>query len=136
MTVKAALEASWDIETTYCVDNWERQDPAWGQCAVSAVVTVTLFGGEYRKGWTTLPDGFRCRHYWAVVDGEHVDFTWRQFPVGTVLREVEPASFEDLVANRWMRNRSMLLMKRVTEKLNITQQTREEPVNNLTWTHC
>jgi len=73
-----AIAESWSKETCYpgCVDEWTPENPARGQCTVSALVFQ-----DYRGG-----DILYCldpHHYW----NEEVDLTRIQFPKGTPIRE-------------------------------------------------
>jgi hypothetical protein len=80
--VEQALRASWSLETSDDPDGWSPENPALGQCAVSALVVRALFGGDIviatvldRDGERT-PDG----HAWNVLpSGEQVDFSFDQF---------------------------------------------------------
>lgn len=80
-----ALRASWSLETSDDPDRWSPENPALGQCAVSALIIRALYGGDIviatvldRDGQRT-PDG----HAWNVLpSGEQVDFTFDQFVDG------------------------------------------------------
>lgn len=60
-----ALRKSWSRETCYLPDQekWSPDNPAFGQCAVTALVIQDFLGGEilyckhYRHYWNKLPDG-------------------------------------------------------------------------------
>ena len=83
--VERALRASWARDTSDDPDNWSTDNPALGQCAVSALVVRALYGGDIviatvldRDGERT-PDG----HAWNVLpDGRHIDFAFDQFRDG------------------------------------------------------
>lgn len=83
--VERALRASWARDTSDDPDGWSPENPALGQCAVSALVVRALHGGDIviatvldRDGERT-PDG----HAWNVLPGgEHVDFAFDQFRDG------------------------------------------------------
>lgn len=80
--VEQALRASWTMETSDDPHSWSPENPALGQCAVSALVIRALYGGDIviatvldRDGERT-PDG----HAWNVLpSGEQVDFSFDQF---------------------------------------------------------
>jgi hypothetical protein len=104
--LREALESAWSVDTTYCLEDYGDHDPAWGQCAVTAVVVQARCGGELRRGWAiNRPLGLRTRHYWNHIAGVDIDLTWRQFAVGTTLEAVEEATHSQLVANQWMATR-------------------------------
>jgi hypothetical protein len=80
--VEQALRASWTMESSDDPDKWTPENPALGQCAVSALIIRALYGGDIviatvldRDGERT-PDG----HAWNVLpSGEQVDFSFDQF---------------------------------------------------------
>lgn len=80
--VEQALRASWSLETSDDPEGWSPENPALGQCAVSALVLRAIYGGDIviatvldRDGERT-PDG----HAWNVLpSGEQVDFSFDQF---------------------------------------------------------
>jgi hypothetical protein len=80
--VEQALRASWSMETSDDPEQWSPENPALGQCAVSALVIREIYGGDIviatvldRNGERT-PDG----HAWNVLpSGEQVDFSFDQF---------------------------------------------------------
>ncbi|MTH54227.1 hypothetical protein GKZ89_12520 [Bacillus mangrovi] len=67
----AALQQSWSIETS---SKWTKDNPAAGQCGVTALVVSDWLGGEILK--TQLPDGW---HYYNRIEGIRCDFTASQF---------------------------------------------------------
>lgn len=99
------LENAWSIETTFCPEDYNHHDPAWGQCAVTACRLQELIGGRLLKGWAFCPYGLKTRHYWNEINTVPVDLTWRQFPVGTYLLQIEYATYTDLIQNKWMQNK-------------------------------
>jgi hypothetical protein len=80
--VEQALRASRTMESSDDPDKWTPENPALGQCAVSALIIRALYGGDIviatvldRDGERT-PDG----HAWNVLpSGEQVDFSFDQF---------------------------------------------------------
>ncbi len=80
-----ALRAAWCRETSSDPDAWTPENPAWGQCAVTAVVVRDMLGGEVVWGEAALPDGRRISHYWNRIAGRDIDLTREQFPAGTQL---------------------------------------------------
>lgn len=83
--VERALRASWSRDTSDDPDGWSTDNPALGQCAVSAIVLRAIYGGDIviatvldRHGERT-PDG----HAWNVLpDGRSVDVSFDQFRDG------------------------------------------------------
>jgi len=82
--VAAALLDSWSIETS---GNWLPDNPARGQCNVTALLVHELFGGEILK--TPLPEG---DHFYNRIGGERIDLTASQFDT--------PVDYLDVVSSR------------------------------------
>lgn len=79
--VERAICASWSAETCdpVDVDEWHPDNPARGQCGVTALVVQDLFGGDLVFGEVHL-DGRRVEsHYWNRFGGLDVDLTRVQF---------------------------------------------------------
>ena len=69
--VKILLRQCWSIESSSL---WTEQNPAYGQCGVTAIVIQDQFGGEILK---TLIDG--RWHFYNRIDGKTYDLTIDQF---------------------------------------------------------
>jgi hypothetical protein len=80
-----ALERSWSPRSS---TQWTKDNPARGQCGVTALVVQDRFGGEILK--TRLADG--RWHYYNRIEGRRYDFTAGQFP--------EPVANDDSISNR------------------------------------
>lgn len=64
-------KAGWQANTAYpdAKKDWSPADPAYGQCAITAMLVCDLFGGYVRK----------CEyHYFNEIDGVIVDLTGAQ----------------------------------------------------------
>ena len=83
-TVRAALNNSWSIDSA---QQWTAENPAAGQCNVTAAVIHDLFGGDILR--TRIPEGF---HYYNRIDGVVVDLTDGQF--------TEPIEYADERSDR------------------------------------
>src|SRR4029077_3189006 len=65
-------------ETSADPDQWSPEAPAWGQCAVTALVVQELLGGDLLRAHV---EGIS--HYWnRLPDGRDLDFTREQFEDG------------------------------------------------------
>ena len=69
--VKDILRKCWSCESSSL---WTAENPARGQCGVTALVIQDCFGGEILK---TLVDG--KIHFYNKIDGLKYDFTADQF---------------------------------------------------------
>lgn len=69
--VGVALKGAWSLKTA---KQWTPDNPAAGQCNVTAIFVQQRYGGEILK--TKLSDGL---HYYNLIDGRRYDFTASQF---------------------------------------------------------
>ena len=82
------LSKVWVEETSSDPANWTAENPAWRQCAVTALVVNDYFGGRLLWASAKLPDGKEISHYFNELEtGEVVDLTRAQFPEGTIIPE-------------------------------------------------
>ncbi|PDY80875.1 YunG family protein [Bacillus cereus] len=65
------LTKSWSIETS---SKWTSENPAKGQCCVTALVVQDLYEGEIKK--TKVGEVW---HFYNLIDGKMFDFTETQF---------------------------------------------------------
>jgi hypothetical protein len=82
--VARVLRKSWSLASAR---QWTAQNPAAGQCNVTALLVHELFGGELLK--TCLPEG---DHYDNWINGRRYDFTESQFS--------SPITYSDLATTR------------------------------------
>lgn len=76
------FELCWSAETSVDSNDWTRENPAWGQCAVTTLVAQDFFGGEILRASLEDVDGYEYMrsHYWnRLPDGAQIDFSQRQF---------------------------------------------------------
>ena len=83
-SVLTALRKSWSKSSA---KQWKIDNPALGQCNVTALLIHEMYGGELLK--TPLPDG---SHYYNRVNGERIDLTSSQFN--------KPIVYADIPTNR------------------------------------
>lgn len=82
--LQAALETAWSAETS---STWRPDNPAAGQCSVTALVVQDILGGDLAK--TEIGGAW---HFYNVVDGARLDYSASQF--------VHPVVYADLRASR------------------------------------
>lgn len=81
--LEAALRESWTGSTSADSTRWSPNNPAWGQCAVTALLVQDHLGGELLRG---VVDG--VSHYFnRLPDGSLVDLTREQFGAGAEVRD-------------------------------------------------
>lgn len=76
MTGPELIRRAWCRETSSCPDEWSRENPARGQCAVTALILQDLTGG----GQLLRAEVNGESHYWLLTeDGVELDMTLCQF---------------------------------------------------------
>jgi hypothetical protein len=78
------LTKAWSSETG---SKWRRDNPACGQCSVTALVVQDLLGGELLK--TRVAGAW---HFYNCIDGRRWDLTVTQFET--------PIGYDDLPSSR------------------------------------
>jgi len=82
--VQRTLRKSWSLATA---SQWTAENPAVGQCNVTALLVHELFGGDLLK--TPLPAG---DHFYNSIGGRRYDFTASQFS--------QPITYVDIPTSR------------------------------------
>ncbi|MEN1937474.1 hypothetical protein AAIE21_18265 [Paenibacillus sp. 102] len=78
------LLKSWSLDTS---SKWTIENPAKGQCGVTALVIHDFLGGEIKK--TQVGEDW---HFYNVINGKRYDFTATQF--------FEEIAYMDIPSNR------------------------------------
>lgn len=87
--VISAIENSWSAYTAFDHDQWSPDNPARGQCVVSALIIQDLFGGTLQKTKVTL-NGHEESHYRNILpDGTIIDTTRSQYPTSLEIKTTE-----------------------------------------------
>lgn len=86
-SVRSALAKAWSKETAV---QWTADNPASGQCNVTAAVIYDLYGGEILRTW--IPSVW---HYYNRIDGQRLDLTDSQFTAPGALFEA-PQTYDDM----------------------------------------
>ncbi len=86
------LQKSWIKETSSDPEKWNKDNPSFGQCAVTALIVNDYFGGKLV--WAPVNvNGKEVSHYFNKIDDKEVgltkeiDLTKSQFPEGTIIPE-------------------------------------------------
>jgi hypothetical protein len=113
--LEAAIRASWSRETSEEPDAWSEENPAWGNCAVTALVVRDYLGGDLVIAGV-VRDGTRVdRHAWNVLpSGLAVDLTRDQFRNGERCEAPTPLTETAVPGTQ---ERYELLAGRVRERL-------------------
>ncbi|WP_426025269.1 YunG family protein [Brevundimonas sp. TSRC1-1] len=84
--LEGRLKSAWSVETA---TTWTRDNPALGQCSVTALVVNDLLGGRILK--TRVGPNY---HFYNLIDDTRIDLTSSQFG-GQIAYEDLPASRDD-----------------------------------------
>lgn len=86
------LQKSWIKETSSDSERWKKDNPSWGQCAVTALIVNDYFGGKLV--WAPVNvNGKKISHYFNKIDDKkigltkEIDLIKNQFPEGTIIPE-------------------------------------------------
>jgi hypothetical protein len=71
------IQEAWSADTSMA-DDWTPENPAKGQCAVTALVVQDLLGGKLLRA---VVEG-ESHYFNQLPDGSWLDLTWSQFPEG------------------------------------------------------
>lgn len=82
--IAQALKKAWSIKSSSL---WQLDNPALGQCGVTALVAQNHLGGDVLK--TKFGDLW---HFYNLIDGQKIDFTESQF--------IAPITYDDIPSNR------------------------------------
>ncbi|WP_327152755.1 alpha/beta hydrolase [Streptomyces yangpuensis] len=119
--LEAAIRAGWSVETSEPADisrvPWTPENPAWGQCDITALLVQDLVGGDLVLGEVFHEGRQEGYHWWNLLPGGiRVDLTREQFRRGEV---VTPGRVVKRPGGRLKRRweEYQLLRQRVTDKL-------------------
>ena len=120
LRLREALEACWDPQTAYRNAD-QRGNPALGQCyPTSRVVQHYYPATEIIKGLVRSGETDHV-HFWnglrVGADWYHIDFSWQQFPAGSVVREFGALDRLNLGDSDATVQRCGLLLRRVEDYL-------------------
>ncbi len=115
-TFAVALAQSWGKDTAYRKDaeNWTPDNPALGQCAITALLFNELYGGSIYSG---IADN-GVVHYWNRKNGIKRDFTKQQFKDRLKFKKIKKWDREELLSTGNVRERYTILRERVLKALN------------------
>jgi hypothetical protein len=106
-----AVRQSWDKNTSYYED-WTIDNPAYGQCAVTALVVQDYLGGIITSCFVN-----KMRHYCNVIDNKVYDLTVSQFHKEPVYEKCIVVEREQLLKSKQTKLRYELLKSNVERNL-------------------
>ena len=95
-----AIRQSWCRATSAAPEEWDRDNPARGQCDVSSFVLWEHLGGDLVEGQVFVDGAQTEHHYWNRVGDEDIDATAEQFRGGEEIREHRVLTSADITARR------------------------------------
>lgn len=104
------LKKSWSIETS---SKWTSENPAKGQCGVTALVVQEIYGGKIKK--TKVGEAW---HFYNCIDGKVFDFTETQFNEKLKYMGVE-SNREEAFADTDEKQYG-ILKEKITKELNLS----------------
>ena len=117
------IEKSWTKKTSASPQDWKYSNPAWGQCAITALVVQDFMGGELLRAVVPIDEKNSISHYWNLLpDGKETDFTFKQFSSETVLKNEEKRDRQYVLSYPDTRKRYVLL------RLALENQLRKNPI--------
>jgi hypothetical protein len=107
--LREELARAWSRETSAEPERWTEANPAFGQCAVTALVVQDYLGGELLRA-----EVGPVSHYWNLLpSGDEVDLTRHQFGTDVALERVEPRTRDYVLSHPDTQRRYELLARRV-----------------------
>jgi len=90
--LESALRVAFDIDTCYPDErkDWSPENPAYGQCAVTALVVQDYLGGDIIYDQKNI-------HFWNRVEKIDIDLSRNQFSENVVLCETRIRSRQELL---------------------------------------
>ena len=113
------LRLCWSKETSYpsCQADWVKDDPSFGQCAITAMLVYDMFGGTIHR--IRVPGG--GTHYFNKINGHYIDLTREQFDLYNIPVQYDPNETRDRQfcgKNADTQKRFQILVNNITEHLN------------------
>ena len=75
-TLAKILKEAWSRETSCWPEKWTSENPALGQCFVTALIVQDFFGGEIIRA--KVP-GLGYHYFNRLPNGKEIDLTYSQF---------------------------------------------------------
>ncbi len=118
------LKRAWSKDSSYYYA-FDENNPALGQCAVTALIVNDYFGGKIVWCEVTRPDGQKISHYFNKIGNNEIDLTRSQFPEGTIVpagieKKKEFATTRDFIlSNEDTKARYLILKNKINNLLKI-----------------
>lgn len=109
------LNKSWSSDTCVpsCKNEWTKENPSFGQCAITSLIINDIFGGKIMR---CMCNG--SSHYYNYLDGKIVDLTAQQFKKENPdYANGEERTREYLLSNSDTKKRYKMLLKSIYDNL-------------------
>ena len=117
MTLEERIKAAWSRETSYCPKEWSKENPARGQCAVTALVVQDQLGGEILKCDVVNDDD---SHFYNRLPNDSIlDLTKSQFPSVSEFTNEKNAERNKILSHPGTQERYELLLKNLNMETKI-----------------
>lgn len=117
MKIIENIKKSWSEETCYpsSREEWKIENPALGQCAITALIVNDVFGGKIMRCMVGT-----MSHYYNFVDEEVIDLTASQFKDININYDLgEERSRDYLLSNEDTKKRYYILLKKMNDNLSV-----------------
>ena len=106
------IELSWNKNTCSpsLQDNWNKENKALGQCAITALIVNDFLGGKIMRCMCESGS-----HYYNLINGNIIDLTSAQFNEIPDYTKGEERTREYLLSNKDTKKRYILLLNRVKD---------------------
>lgn len=111
--LEVAVREAWSRATSAEPDGWSPANPAWGQCAVTALLVQDLFGGRLLR----CEVGNSSHYFNELPNGNRLDLTRSQFPEAASMTKPEPRTRKYVLSFPATRRRYGLLRHMVISAL-------------------
>ena len=120
-TFLSKLTSAWDKDTCHpaYINKWTEQNPAAGQCLVTALAVQDEYGGDIYDCKVE-----RSRHFYNVINDKIIDLTFNQFPEGSEIKDTRKRDRNQLLANKETFKRYNLLKARMEDKPEMIKETK------------
>ncbi|MCL4373925.1 hypothetical protein M1367_03560 [Candidatus Marsarchaeota archaeon] len=109
------ISNAWSAETSADPERWSSDNPAWGQCAITATVVNDHFGGTILRTEVKGVEHVSSHYYNQLPDGRVVDFTKQQFDSNATFENEQGRTKEYIISYPKTKERYELLLRKIEQ---------------------
>lgn len=109
------VSKAWSAETSADPIRWSNDNPAWGQCAITATVVYDHLGGKILRVEVEDVENVSSHYYNQLPDGRIIDFTRQQFDSNAVFKNIQERTKEYIISYQKTKERYELLLRRMEQ---------------------